>query len=179
MKVYQQRISITERYETFNIQFMFATDPNAQVAILVPRSHRIEFFLSPTTNKNGEYASWRLKETTENPKVIAWLDRQTEELSRTPTDATAREDLEQICKMVIRQTKAWKASPPPAQSWRRKPAPFPDEVLMRIVETAVNLDDKAMFIDAYHLCSGKVFLAMFQPVGTALLRYNLESLLPA
>lgn len=117
--------------------------------------------------------------TSENPKVIDWLDRLTEELSRTPNDATAREDLEQICKMVIRYTKAWKALPPPAQSWRRKPAPFSDEVIMRILITAVSLDNKAIFVDAYHLCSGKAFPSIFRPVGTALLRYNLESLLPA
>jgi hypothetical protein len=148
------------------------------VAILVPRSHRIEFFLSPTATKKDVYASWYPGKTRENPKVIVWLDRLTEELSRTPNDATTREGLEQICKMVIRQTKAWKALPSPAQSWERKPAPFSDEVRMRIVTTVVNLDSKAMFIDAYHLCSGKVSLPMFRSVGTSLLRYNLESLLP-
>lgn len=124
------------------------------------------------------YASWYLGKTQANPKVIAWLDRLTEALSHTPNDATTREDLEQICKMVIRQTKAWKALPSPAQSWQRKPAPFSDEILTRIVTTAVNLDSKAMFVDAYHLCSGKVSLPMFRSVGTSLLRYNLESLLP-
>jgi hypothetical protein len=81
--------------------------------------------------------------------------------------------------MVIRHTKAWKALPTPAQSWRRTCAPFSDEIIVRIVATAVILDNKAIFIDAYHLCSGQAFLSMFRPVGTALLRYNLESLLPA
>jgi hypothetical protein len=50
---------------------------------------------------------------------------------------------------------------------------------MRIVTTAVTLDNKAMFIDAHHLCSGEVFPSMFRSVGVGLLRFNLESLLPA
>jgi hypothetical protein len=149
------------------------------VAILVPRSHRIEFFLSPTGTKTNGYAYSCSEKASEKPKVIVWLDRLTEEFSSTSSNDTAREDLEQICKMVIRQTKAWKAFPPPAQSWQRKPAPFSDEILMRVVTTTVNIDNNAMFLDAYHLCSGKVFPSMFRSVGTALLRYNLKSLLPA
>lgn len=150
------------------------------MVIVVPKSRRIEFLLSPSSTKKDEYWYRHYEKVPEEPRVIAWLDSLTEELCRNPSSITVREDLVQICDMVIRQTYVWKARPPPIQQWQLTgPAPFSDEVLTRIVTTTVVLDSKKMFVDAYYHCSGKRSLPMFRSVGTALVRYDLQSLLPS
>ncbi|TVY39813.1 hypothetical protein LSUB1_G005263 [Lachnellula subtilissima] len=92
--------------------------------------------------------------------------------------------------MVIRHTKAWKSKPAPTAAWRADLAPFPDNVLMRVVTLSLELDEKSLFIGAYGAWTqkssstpsstrpGYTSPEAFQSVGTAFVRYSVESFLP-
>jgi len=157
----------------------------------MPRSCRVEFFLGPNAVKKSLY-SWDSDPQTVTPKVMEWVDRLSRELSNSPSDHTIQQDLENICKLVIRKLKAWKSDPPSRYSYgvSRTP-PFSDEVLTRIIALSVELDKISHFMNGYEIWSarslatfsvesscGHSSLLMFRSIGTALLRYNLESLLP-
>jgi hypothetical protein len=109
---------------------------------------------------------------------MQWIERLTAEIARDSNDESAREDLYQICKMVIRQCKKWKNAPAPVRSWQTNPAPFPVEVVARVITLSVELNDEKLFLDAFDLYSIEVATETFQFVGIALLRWGLKSLLP-
>ena len=157
----------------------------------MPRSCRVEFFLDPNAVKKSRY-SWHSNTQTETPKVIEWVDRLSRELSDSPSDQNIQEDLENICKLVIHKLKSWNPDPPSGYSYgvSRIP-PFSDEVLARIIALSVELDKKSLFLEAYEIwsarslatistesSSGNLYPLMLRSIGIALLRYDLESLLP-
>ena len=144
----------------------------------MPKNHRMEFFLGPSSKEDDGYASWQHQEINERPKVIEWIDRLSLELAANSDDEAIREDLAQICKVVIRRIKKFKLSPPPTYSWKKPTAPFSGEVIARVITTTVELDNKALFLEAFAAYSGKPNASTFQAVGIALSRYRLESLLP-
>lgn len=137
----------------------------------------MEFFITSGVEKKS-YMSWIEPNETPTPRAMQWIERLTAELARDSNDDSAREDLYQICKMVIRQSKKWKNAPAPVRSWQRTPVPFSEEVVAQVVTLSVELDDKKLFLDALDLYSIKVATETFQSVGIALLRWGLESLLP-
>jgi hypothetical protein len=93
-------------------------------------------------------------------------------------DAEIRDELEQMCKMVIRRTKIWKNLSPSRYSHISISQPFSDTVLKRVVDTAMLLGDKEIFTGAYEICATQPSLSIHQSVGIALVRYDLKALLP-
>ena len=149
------------------------------MAILVHKSQRMEFLLSPNANRDlSDYNPWSPDNKRESPDVLDWINRLTKELSLNPGDERVQDELEQICKMVIRRTKAYLTRPIPTKSWQTISAPFSDQVVTRIITTTIELNNKTLFVDAYDSCSLKTDLPIFRLVGCAILRYDLESLLP-
>ena len=136
----------------------------------------MEFFLGPSSNQNYGYA--RKTATTERPKVIEWIERLSSDMLAKPEDQVVRDDLKQICKMVIHQTKIYKLNFRPDRSWRTPAMPFSDEAIARIIATTIDLDCEALFCDAFAIYSGKPNGPTFNAIGIGLVRYQLGSLLP-
>jgi hypothetical protein len=160
------------------------------VAILIPKSYRINFFLEPPTSQNNSYSFSHYSSTSEQakPRVLEWIDWLLAKSIEDPSNTSNKYDLAQICKMVTRRIKAWRLKPAPALSWRETTSPpFPNEVLARVVKLSVELDEKVLFVDAYGLWADrgpheavleKSSPETFQYAGIAFLRYDLEHLLP-
>ena len=137
----------------------------------------MEFFITSGLEKRS-YMSWIEPNEAPKSRAMHWIERLTAEIARDSNDESAREDLYQICKMVIRQYKKWKNAPAPVRSWQRNPAPFPAEVVARVITLSVELNDEKLFLDAFDLYSIEVATETFQSVVIALLRWGLKSLLP-
>jgi hypothetical protein len=82
-----------------------------------------------------------------------------------------------MCRAIIRQMLAWKVLPPAQKPAKATPAPFDGTIISSLVKIAVKLDDMALFLDAYPLCSGDVHSSMFYAVGRGLVRWDLHSAL--
>lgn len=132
--------------------------------------------------------SWASLDEPKKEKVIQLIDRLTAELSRDPTAVAVREDLRQICEIVIRRTRSYKKLIVKLDELQKAgkvpgyrptpPVPFSEEAIARVVALCVDLNEKEMFLEAYELYSKKLAMEIFESVGVALLRYGLESLLP-
>jgi hypothetical protein len=139
----------------------------------------MEFFLSSARERSTSRYSLQFQDKEkEKEKVIQWIDRLTAELAKNATDGALRENLRQICQTVIRKTQKFKHAPQPKYPWQTPIAPFSDEAIARVLSLCVELDDQKLFVDAYELYSKRVALQTFESIGKALLRYELQSLLP-
>lgn len=135
-----------------------------------------------------EYSPWASQDEPKQEKVFRWIDRLTAELATNPTADAVREDLRQICEIVIERTRAYKILAPHLDERKKAgdfsayrptpPLPFSNEAIARVVALCVDLDEKRMFLESYEIYSKKVAIETFKSVGVALLRYELESLLP-
>ncbi|KUJ09541.1 uncharacterized protein LY89DRAFT_787848 [Mollisia scopiformis] len=146
------------------------------VAIIVPKSYRMEFFFPVKSFERLSYRSY-MGDDNDQSDISTWIDRFSNRVSEHPDDAEAAECLSQICKMVVSRTRLHLARLP-THSWERSTPPFPDDVLARVVGISVDLDDRVMFIETFKLCPNKAASSTFRAVGIALLRNDLESLLP-
>lgn len=91
-----------------------------QVAVVIPRCHRMEFFISPNITDGYPYRNYfEIK-----PRVIEWIRHFSEQLKRNSEEATAVESLDQICKMMIRRTKAFNSRQTSVAKSVREHAPF-------------------------------------------------------
>jgi hypothetical protein len=109
--------------------------------------------------------------------ILTWIERFSSRLSENAGDAEAAENLSQICKLVLTRSRLHKFNPP-ASLWARETPPFPDEVLARVLRVSVDLSDKVSFMGLFEMCPEEADLVTFRAVGMALLRFDLESLLP-
>ncbi len=123
----------------------------------------MEFFLSSDKERRTSYSSLRFRDE-EIEKVLQWIDRLTAKLEENATDHALREDLYQICEMVIRKTQKFKLAPQPKHSWQTPIAPFSDEAIARVVSLCVELDDQRLFVDAYELYTKRVALQTFESI---------------
>jgi hypothetical protein len=139
-----------------------------QVAVLVPNNRRLELFFPIEKNDKGwgHYAM--------NAQILAWIDRATARLTHDSNDGEARDDLEQICRLVIFNGRDEKTEDAKAG----RGAQFSDEVFSCNVEIALDLDDKTLFLEAYRNRARKAPISMCQSVGIGLLRYDIRSSLP-
>ncbi len=117
-------------------------------------------------------------EVGEKPEVIRWIDRFSSKFFANPDDRAAREDLVQLCKLIIHRDKEWRNRQESEYSWRWKSRPFSDQVLGLVVAVAVDLNDKSMFLEALSEYTKEAPASEFRQVGTGLLRFEQESLLP-
>jgi len=137
-----------------------------QLVIILPKDFRFDFLLRGRTS---DEAQWHDLERI--------LVRLLKENLNSPSDAATRDELSQICWAIIRRMLAWKVLPPTHEHQEDTLAPFDEFMIYCVVKAAVKLDDIAMFLDAYPLCSGEVHSSMFYAVGRALVRWNLHSVL--
>jgi hypothetical protein len=141
----------------------------------MPKSHRMEFFFSQKSDKHRLYYSH--SSDSKKSQVTTWIDRLSGELLQPSKSEAAQESLKQICEMVTSRMQTFISGPTPAHSFERKYPPFSDEDIFRVIKTCVDVDMKDLFLAAYEICPEKLTPFMFQSVGLALLRYDLESLL--
>jgi len=111
-------------------------------------------------------------------KAMELLDNMTTELSSNPDSESTKTELSHICDTVTRQMTGWKARSYSRVSYTLSYAPFSDEVVARVIAITLELDKKEKFLAAYDVCSKKMPLGVFRSIGIALVRYDLESLLP-
>lgn len=128
--------------------------------------------------------------------VTTWITRLSEKLSRRPDDVDAKENLKQLCTLVLRRMQQWKESLASKPTYYDKIPPFSYNVVDLVLSACVDLDSHSMFAQAYDFCLDEVKLAIdrdedvtglqpkeikamkFERIGIALLRYRLASILP-
>lgn len=164
------------------------------MALLVPKSHRIDFFLEPQTRRpaSHDYYSYgyhsEKKPELAKPKVIPWIDLLLTKSVDNPADGSSKADLRYICNLVIQRMRRWKSRPADPLP-RRIPltTPYSCDDLARVVTLTVELEEKELFVDAFGVWSRRglqeaapenSYPETFRAVAIALLRYDLESLLP-
>jgi hypothetical protein len=83
--VYRQAVS------TFFFPSFFAAEPSSQALVFTPKNYRLAFLLGPASGDRDH-----------EKRIMTTIDHLVEGMSRNPDDTTYREDLEQICKWIIR-----------------------------------------------------------------------------
>lgn len=133
----------------------------------MPRSRRIEFLLYSKPDKMQFSARKRIHKT----RLESWLKSTISTLQSNPHETSAKANLKQVCKMVIRRMKAWVFTPFP--KYRSNPAPFSNEVLTSIVNATFQiLDDGSWFLDAFVACAAAAKRDIYHSAGKVLLRYD-------
>ena len=139
----------------------------------MPKRYRIAYFLTPSFPRiiSNYWGMTKNKGVRYEPDVTGWIDR----LSASLSDPDCRGDVEEICKLVTNEMRSWKKN---EALGMKAPQPFNDADIARVVAAYVDLDNKDMFLESFEMCPYKVLPLTFRFVGAALLRYELESLLP-
>lgn len=139
----------------------------------MPKRYRIAYFLTPSFPRtiSNYWGMTKNKGVRYKPDVTGWIDR----LSASLSDPDCRGDVEEICKLVTHEMRNWKKK---EALGMKNPQPFNDADIARVVAAYVDLDNKDMFLESFEMCPYKVLPSTFRSVGAALLRYELESLLP-
>lgn len=151
-----------------------------QMVVIVPRKFRMDFFFNDILEQRRRYSPYADGSYDEecDPDIEKWIFRLHEQLSTAPRDSnasiSAREDLEQLCELVLRRMKVWKTLHASPHSWPARPAPFSDEVVAGVLAESIFLNKKELFLKAYDICLENATLPTFRGVGTALLRCNVE-----
>lgn len=147
--------------------------------MLVPKAFHIDFFLNPSFP--GMDLSYNNEE-----ELMGYTDRASEWLARlkgavlaNPSDIEARQDLENACTVIGRETtKArMKALNKQTPVWARKKEPFSDDVLESVTRASIAIDNKCLFEEAFLVWPHEPTPSMLQDVGKSLVRYNLDSYL--
>lgn len=147
-----------------------------QVAIIIPRNNRIQFFLTP--KEREVHASWLYGNEEPKSPIKDWLSRLSAALHADSTDIDVREDLEQICNLVVDRFTSWRISEAAATNTYRRLSspPFPAEVLSQVLKIAVDLRNKSLFLSIYDLRTNNTSVGLFKPIGVALVRFDLDYL---
>ncbi|CAG8978430.1 hypothetical protein HYALB_00013248 [Hymenoscyphus albidus] len=143
------------------------------VAIIMPRRHRIDFFLG-NSNKQDELSSM-YGSTTETPSIVKWVDQISQELSCNINDEITKEDLKKISNIVIGKMNEWKTKIAENPAYHRHPprAPYTDEILSRIFTAIIeDLDDIELFTAAFKLWPGVPSSRLMVQLGVAIVRYS-------
>jgi hypothetical protein len=137
------------------------------------------FFPGPGRDENNPYGYYATPETAYKPQVTSWIQRLTSTLSRNPHDEDARDLLSQICMVLMQRMKAWKDLPPPKPYWKRQPPQPPSDEEMSLAVSAIIevLDSRELILLAVDSGLDKATESL-EPIGAALLRYDLKSILP-
>ena len=141
----------------------------------MPRQNRLACFMTPKgpiieTSTYGSFVTE--KGPAYVPNVTGWIDRLFAKLSNGLGGTDERHDLEAICQSVLGRVQDWMIKTP------NVPKPHPDTDLARVISACVELDKKDMFLQGFGMCPTKVSSSMFRCVGLALVRWQLEELLP-
>jgi hypothetical protein len=84
----------------------------------------------------------------------------------------------EICTLVLDTIRRWKRKVAHGVPEIQNPPPYSNADIARVVAACVDLDNKDLFLEAFELCPYKIPTSTFKSVGAALLRYQLQSLLP-
>lgn len=140
----------------------------------MPKESRLSCFITPTRpiTETSPWGTVTEKGPAYIPDVTGWIDRLTAKILTVSGGPEDLKDLEMICQDVLCRLKGWKTVTP------NDPPPHPDVDLARVISACVELDKKEMFLTGFTLCPAKVPSSMFKSVGIALVRWDLESVLP-
>lgn len=146
----------------------------------MPKTYRISWFFTPSFPRAvGNSWDWTTeKGTTYTPDVTGWIDRLSGSYLNQSGDSDDRKDLVEICTLVLDSIRGWKRKEAHGVPEKQNPPPFSSADIARVVAACVDLDNKDLFLEAFELCPYKVPASTFKSVGAALLRYQLQSLLP-
>ena len=135
----------------------------------MPKEYRIDHFLTPTFPRTVKtyWGGMSTKGTFYGPDVSGWIDRLSGD----------RQDLAEICKLVTDAMRVWKRQDP-GGNIHRAPQPYSAVDIASVMAACVDLDNKNLFIETFEMCPYDVPASPFKSVGSGLLRYGLESLLP-
>ncbi|KAH6692885.1 hypothetical protein BKA61DRAFT_742360 [Leptodontidium sp. MPI-SDFR-AT-0119] len=144
------------------------------VVLVMPKESRLSCFITPTRpiTETSPWGTVTEKGPAYIPDVTGWIDRLTAKILTVSGGPEDLKDLEMICQDVLCRLKGWKTVTP------NDPPPHPDVDLARVISACVELDKKEMFLTGFTLCPAKVPSSMFKSVGIALVRWDLESVLP-
>lgn len=147
-----------------------------QVAVIMPKNRRMDFLFNPSeaARRRSSYMYWaESKVNAKAPKVLEMIEQLSDSINRGHSNSSVRDDLEQLCQMVIRRMREWKNSPPPLRSYGLpKEAPFSNEVVRSVAKASLKLGNRNTFLDAFELCSKAI-----EPtdIGIAIQRYDIQS----
>ncbi|PVH81355.1 hypothetical protein DL98DRAFT_571223 [Cadophora sp. DSE1049] len=144
------------------------------IVLVMPKENRLSCFMTPTgpITETSAWGSVREKGPAYVPDITGWIDRLSAKLLTESGGADDRNDLELICQGVLQRLKDWKTETP------NDPKPHSDTHLARLISACVELDKRDMFLEGFGMCPAKVPPSMYKFVGMALVRWELEELLP-
>jgi hypothetical protein len=158
------------------------------VALIMPKDYRVEFFLDParTVPYSSSYRSIYGQPEPEKSLLLVWHDRFVYELVTNPSDGSARENLEALCRMVPKKLKSWRLETShfqqtptdydygPTKDYQPYKAPFSERIVEQILCTTLEiLDSKELFSEAFSVWPEKATPQMFEQSGIAWVRYDL------
>ena len=141
----------------------------------MPKENRLRCFMTPTgpVTRTSPYGSFVTdKGPPYVPDVTGWINRLSAKLLTESGGPDDRNDIEAICQGVLRRFQEWRTKSP------NDPKPHPDTDLARVISACVEHDKRDMFLEGFGMCPPKVSSSMFRSVGIALVRWQLEELLP-
>jgi len=123
----------------------------------MPKQNRVRLLLS---KRCADFMNTRqdMAEQEKKCPAIRLLEKLQSDFSVTPDNVDLRQDLEQFCQVVIRETKAWKTRPSPYRKAYRKitsdeTAPFSDEVISSVCESFLGSNPFLHFSSCIKNCS--------------------------
>ncbi|TAQ83888.1 hypothetical protein B7494_g7785 [Chlorociboria aeruginascens] len=110
--------------------------------------------------------------TFDQRKIGSWLDRlKADYISNNSFgfNGTPKQDISQICDAMVRKTLECQM--------KNTEHPFSQDIVAKVIATAIDLEEKDMFLDTFQMCSKSVSSSVFRCAGIAMLRWDLRSLL--
>lgn len=132
------------------------------VAILMPRSHCIPFFLQSTDRHCSDGGT----------EIIKWLDSLSEDLTKKPESAARiSADIKSLCALVIEQTRK-------SKKHDSTPQQYSDKVLARVLQAAFDLNDKTSLAEACTVFYDKLSDPLFRCFDSGIAKLDLLEFLP-
>lgn len=126
----------------------------------MPPKSRIPFFLQH-------------RSLSEVPEINLWIDRNIKAMAMNPNSDVsqkAREEVEEICMMVIADTRSWKAGQ--VQEFGMPTEPYSAVIRERVFVAAIELNDYALCMEAFKVCSGILSVPRYHHLGVMMRRYS-------
>lgn len=139
----------------------------------------MEFFFPEPRKKKYEYTYWNTPKPEYKPQVATWIEILSADLpenSQVPA-CHSREFLEHICIAVMQRMASWRSLSQKSNSSDQQ-SPFSDDEICLVMNIMIDFLKRGDLIpQALDGIPDKNTLAL-QSIGSALLRYDLRSLLP-
>jgi hypothetical protein len=145
----------------------------------------MEFFLKDISSSRPEPWGYREKSpSSKDSNVMGWIDHLSKGTSPECSDPDTRDDLTQVCRMVINESRDWQVrrkSTANQGSWmslaRGLKPPYSSEVVARAIVISLGVDD-GLFEEAIEVSSDEALAltSSSYEIAESLLRRNQEAL---